>query len=364
MVQNHEASSNLKPVMMMVVTQILYTVMNIMYKLVAVTGMNLNVFVAYRLMFSAAFMVPLALILERKRRPKLTWVVLFQAFLCGLIGAAATQNLYVVSLALTSPTFLAAISNLLPAITFVVALCFRQEKLTLGYSGIAKIVGTVVGIGGAMLFTFYRGPVFTIWSTHIDLLRQYHNTSSVSSSGHKNNPALGFLAGFGSILCFGIWLTVQAKMSKRYPCPYSSTALMCIMGSIQSVIFALCMERDWNQWKMGWDIRLWTAAYSGIMVSGVAVVLMSWCVQKRGALFVSIFAPLVLLMVALASSLLLEEKSSLGSVLGGVLIVCGLYMVLWGKSKEEPSSLVLPSSTIAPRNSKSIDSVPIPLNVG
>ncbi|KAL6127892.1 hypothetical protein ACLB2K_071253 [Fragaria x ananassa] len=335
-VQNHEAASNyMKAVIMMVVTQILFSVMIIMYKLVAVTGANLNVLVAYRLMFSADFMVPLALIYERKSRPKLTWVVLFQAFLCGLFGAALSQNLYTVGLALTSPTFLAAISNLSPAITFLVALCFRQEKLIMGFSGIVKIAGTVVGIGGAMLFTFYRGPIFTVWPTHIDLLRQYNNSSSFSSSSsHMNNPALGFLAGFGSILCFSLWLIVQGKMSKRYPFPYSSTALMCIMGCIQNVIFALCVEREWNQWKMGWDIRLWTAAYSGIVVSGVSMVLMSWCVQKRGPLFVSSFNPLTLLMVALASSLLLGEKFSLGSILGGVLIVCGLYMLLWGKSKE------------------------------
>ncbi|XP_004309044.1 PREDICTED: auxin-induced protein 5NG4-like [Fragaria vesca subsp. vesca] len=356
----------MKAVIMMVITQILCSVMIIMYKLVAVTGANLNVLVAYRLVFSAAFMVPLALIYERKSRPKLTWVVLFQAFLCGLFGAALSQNLYIVGLALASPTFLAAISNLSPAITFLVALCFRQEKLIMGFSGIVKIAGTVVGIGGALLFTFYRGPIFTIWSTHIDLLRQFHNSSSFSSSSssHMNNPALGFLAGFGSILCFSLWLIVQGKMSKRYPFPYSSTALMCIMGSIQNVIFALCVERDRNQWKMGWDIRLWTAAYSGIVVSGVSMVLMSWCVQKRGPLFVSSFNPLTLLMVALASSLLLGEKFSLGSMLGGVLIVCGLYMVLWGKSKEGSSLLVLPSSTIAPKDSEFIDSVPVPASVG
>lgn len=197
-----------------------------------------------------------------------------------------------------------------------------------------------------MLFTFYRGPMFTIWSTHVDFVRQYHNSSSMSSSSHRNNPWLGFLAGLSSMVCCPIWLIMQAKVSERYPCPYSSTALMSIMGSIQSVIFALWVERDWNQWKLDWDIRLWTAAYSGIMVSGIAVVLMSWCVQKRGPLFVSVFNPLTILMVALGSSLFLGEKFSLGSVLGGVLVVCGLYIVLWGKSKEGPQLLELPSSTI------------------
>lgn len=86
---------------------------------------------------------------------------------------------------------------------------FRQEKLTMRNSGIAKMVGTVVGIGGAMLFIFYRGPVFTFWATHIDLLQQYHSTRSVSSSSHMSNPALGLLAGFGSSLCFSLWLVMQ-----------------------------------------------------------------------------------------------------------------------------------------------------------
>lgn len=51
-------------------------------------------------------------------------------------------------------------------------------------------------------------------------------------------------------------------MAERYPCPYSITALMATMAAIQGVVFALCTERDWNQWKLGWNIRLLTVAYS------------------------------------------------------------------------------------------------------
>lgn len=51
-------------------------------------------------------------------------------------------------------------------------------------------------------------------------------------------------------------------MSEEYPCQFSSTALMCVMGAIQAVVFALCMEKDWSQWKLGWNIRLLTVAYS------------------------------------------------------------------------------------------------------
>jgi hypothetical protein len=42
----------------------------------------------------------------------------------------------------------------------------------------------------------------------------------------------------------------------------------------------------------------------------------------------------MLLVVAVLSSLLLGEKLYLGSALGAVLIVVGLYAVLWGKGRE------------------------------
>lgn len=51
-------------------------------------------------------------------------------------------------------------------------------------------------------------------------------------------------------------------MSKEYQGHYSSSALMNLMAATQATIFALCMEKDWSQWRLGWSIRLLTAAYS------------------------------------------------------------------------------------------------------
>ncbi|EXB68662.1 hypothetical protein L484_024676 [Morus notabilis] len=58
-------------------------------------------------------------------------------------------------------------------------------------------------------------------------------------------------------------LAWMAKMSKRYPFHYSSIALVSTMGAIENVAYALCFEREWAQWKLGWNIRLLTVAYSG-----------------------------------------------------------------------------------------------------
>ncbi|KAJ1434970.1 EamA domain [Sesbania bispinosa] len=141
-------------------------------------------------------------------------------------------------------------------------------------------------------------------------------------------------------------------MTKRYPNHYSSTALMSFWSSLLSIAFAICFERDLSQWRLGWNIRLLTVSYAGIVISGVTVVVMSWCVHMRGPLFVSIFNPLVLVILAMVDSTMLNEKLHLGSIIGAVLIVSGLYAVVWGKSKDVKEKNQLVSSQI-PNASKS-----------
>lgn len=48
----------------------------------------------------------------------------------------------------------------------------------------------------------------------------------------------------------------------------------------------------------------------------------------------------MLLVVAVLSSLLLGERLHLGSALGAVLIVLGLYFVLWAKGRETATTKV------------------------
>jgi len=48
-------------------------------------------------------------------------------------------------------------------------------------------------------------------------------------------------------------------MSEKFPWHYSIAALTSSTASIQSVLFALSTEKDWSQWKLGWNFRLVTA---------------------------------------------------------------------------------------------------------
>ncbi|BAT74025.1 hypothetical protein VIGAN_01160900 [Vigna angularis var. angularis] len=136
---------------------------------------------------------------------------------------------------------------------------------------------------------------------------------------------------------------------------------MNTMGALQATIFTLCVDRDWNHWKLGFNIRLLTAAYSGIVASGIMVVIIAWCIKRRGPLFVSIFSPLQLVLVDIAAYFMLDEKLYVGSVVGAVMIVCGLYVVLWGKAQElKKKSELVSSENTTRREFENVEVVSLP----
>ncbi|KAG6476780.1 hypothetical protein ZIOFF_066028 [Zingiber officinale] len=349
-----KVARGLMPPAAMMLVQVVFAGVNLLYKLALNDGMDATVLVAYRYIFAAAFTTPLAFFIERKQRPKLTGKVLGLAFLCGLFGAGLAQNLYVSSMRLTSVTFVSAMSNLVPAMTFVLAISFRFEKLGIRTNyGQAKIIGTLLGLSGAMLLTFYKGVDIKLWSSKINLLKATNNGGRGSIPSHPNDILGSFLA-VSSCLCYALWLLFQAKLTQLYPCHCSNTALVCLMGSILASILALCFQRHKIQWRLGFDIRLLTAAYSvsldsmfrsfsitalsagiGILATGMCFTLLGWCIMKKGPVYASVFNPLSLVLVAILSSFLLSEELYLGCLLGSGLIVLGLYLVLWGKGIEE-----------------------------
>ena len=50
----------------------------------------------------------------------------------------------------------------------------------------------------------------------------------------------------------------------------------------------------------------------GVVASGIMVIVIAWCVRMRGPLYASVFNPLMLVIVAVAGSLMLDENLYLG----------------------------------------------------
>ncbi|XP_013716036.2 WAT1-related protein At1g68170 isoform X1 [Brassica napus] len=325
----------MKAITAMVVVQIATAVLNILFKLAVVDGMEPRVLVAYRLFFATLFMIPLSLIFQREKRPEFTWNLLLLALLSGLLGAVLPSIFTITGLALTSATFASAAAVLTPLITFVLAAFLRMESVRFGTrEGKAKVFGTLFGVGGALIFIFYRGKDIHMWSTHVDLMNKSHDFSRDAS---HHISILGALFVFGGNFSYAFWLLLQVKVGKQFGGAYWNATLMNLTGSVVAVIIALCWNCDLKEWKLGWNIRLFTIAYASIVMSGMVIAVNAWCVESRGPLFVSVFSPVALVVVALVGSFILNETLHVGSIIGTVIIVGGLYLVLWGKNKEMKS---------------------------
>ncbi|KAK9289641.1 hypothetical protein L1049_007799 [Liquidambar formosana] len=322
-----------KPYIAMISLQFGYAGMNIITKVSLNRGMSHYVLVVYRHAFATAVIAPFALVLERKVRPKITFPIFMQIFVLGLLGPVIDQNFYYAGLKFTSPTFSCAMSNMLPAMTFVMAVLFRMEKVDIKKVRCqAKVVGTIVTVAGAMLMTLYKGDVIKmVWSEHIHPSKSYVPAASgAADKDWLKGSILLIIATFA----WASFFILQAITMRTYTAHLSLTSLVCFMGTLQSIAVTFVMEHRPSVWTIGWDMNLLAAAYAGIVSSSIAYYVQGLVMQKRGPVFVTAFSPLMMIIVAIMGSFILAEKIFVGGVLGAALIVVGLYSVLWGKYKE------------------------------
>ncbi|KAL3533455.1 hypothetical protein ACH5RR_006976 [Cinchona calisaya] len=321
-----------KPYIAMISLQFGYAGMNIITKVSLNRGMSHYVLVVYRHAFATAVIAPFAIFLERKVRPKITFPIFLQIFVLGLLGPVIDQNFYYAGLKFTSPTFSCAMSNMLPAMTFVMAVLCRMEKVNIKKIRCqAKVIGTVVTVAGAMLMTLYKGHVINlVWSEHVHSPKSDVPAAGVTDKDWFKGSILLILATFA----WASFFILQAITMKRYNASLSLTTLVCFMGTLQSIAVTFVMEHKTSVWAIGWDMNLLAAAYAGIVSSSIAYYVQGLIMQKRGPVFVTAFSPLMMIIVAIMGSFILAEKIYVGGVLGAILIVFGLYSVLWGKYKE------------------------------
>ncbi|KAI3517330.1 hypothetical protein L1887_16544 [Cichorium endivia] len=322
-----------KPFVFMIILQTSYAVNGLVIKAALNKGLNHYTFSVYRNAIAALFFSPFAFFLERKARPQITVSIFLKIMLLGLLEPVIDQNLYYAGMKFTTATFATAMCNIVPAITFVMAWIFRLEKVKLrSLHSQGKIIGTLVTISGAMVMTLIRGPAIQFpWTNH----HTSHHQSSVGTMSTQDQIKGSLMITIG---CFSwaSFVIVQAVTLKSYPAQLSLTVLVCMMGTLEGSILALVVEKaNASVWSINWDIKLYAAIYSGIVCSGCAYYISGLVMHERGPVFVTAFNPLGMIIIAILGSSILSEKLNLGSVLGAVVIVVGLYLVIWGKSKDQ-----------------------------
>lgn len=322
-----------KPYLVVVFIQLIYTGMYVISKAAFDNGLNSYVFVFYRQAAASMLLVPLAIIFERRSAPPLSFLILLKVFMHAMLGITLSLNMYNVGLIYTSATVASATTNSVPVITFFLAILLRMERVNLKrLSGAAKALGITLCLAGIMTIAFYTGP-------HLNPLVHYypfgHKTSSTEGSSHpKKSWIKGTFFMIASNTTWSLWLVLQGVLLKEFPSKLLLTTLECFFSTVQSFFVAMAFERHISSWKLRLDTGLLAVLYCGFAVTGVSFYLQTWCIEKEGPVFLSMSTPLALVFTIICSSFFLGELIHLGSVLGGVLMVGGLYSVLWGKSKE------------------------------
>ncbi|KAA8537898.1 hypothetical protein F0562_027522 [Nyssa sinensis] len=314
-----------KPYMAVFLTQCIYAGMALFSKAAITKGMNPYVFVVYRQAFATLALAPFAFFLERNKSAPLSYSLLSKIFLVSLCGITLSLNLYSFAMNYTSATLAAASTNSIPVITFIMAVSLRMENISIKqWHGMAKVFGSVVCVSGALVTTFVKGPPL-----YSSAQKEIPEPSTENSS--KRDWIKGSLIMLSSNTLWSLWLITQGLLVKQYPAKLRLTTLQCFFSCIQSVVWAVVVERNISAWKLGWDLNLLSVAYCGIIVTGVTYWLRVWVIQKKGPVFIAMFTPSAFILTAIFSAFLWKEILHWGSVCGTVLLAGGLFSVLWGK---------------------------------
>ncbi|KAL0012315.1 hypothetical protein SO802_007423 [Lithocarpus litseifolius] len=207
----------------------------------------------------------------------------------------------------------------------------RMEKLDLKKLRCqAKLLGTIVTVAGAILISLYQGPM--LGSKHNQTHEPY--TKDTTRTSGKNYFKGSILVIIATLSWSGLFV-LQALALKTYKNhQLSLTSLICFVGTLQAIAVTFVVEHKPSVWKIGFDMNLLAAAYAGIVTSSISYYVQGLVIKKKGPVFASAFSPLMMIIVAFMGSFILKEIFFVGGIVGSILIVMGLYSVLWGKHKE------------------------------
>lgn len=226
---------------------------------------------------------------------------------CNVVG-------FVVALSLVSPFNASAFQPSIPVFAMMFSVAAGFEKLTA-----MKVVGLLAAVAGATLMALGSAE-----------------SAPEGSAPWKTIVGNGMLVVQCSAMA-GL-LVFQKPLIGRYH-PAMITVYYYGIGAVMTVVTSLIYITKPDKWKFhGSDddiVNVWIALiYAAIVATVFTYMLYTWALKYVEATVVSLFSTFQAVGTALLQVLILRDGITWQEILGGVFIVCGLFIVTASKIRE------------------------------
>jgi drug/metabolite transporter (DMT)-like permease len=254
-----------------------------------------------RVLIGALVLVPFAL-RRRDRTQRPPWRVLV---LLGVVGVAGYYILFNLALVYTSAVQGALVQSCIPAATAVLAMVWLREQATM-----RRWLGIVLSVAGVLI-------VF-----------------SGDSSEAAPVAVIGNVLMFATVLAWA-WYTSLAKQVAQVD-PVVVTASLMSAGALLLLPFAAVEIALKGVPRV--DGASWLALlYLGAGASGIAYLMYNDALRHMDASQAGVYTNLIPIVGVITGVVVLGEPLSLRAVLGGAIVMAGVWITAAAAPVEEPS---------------------------
>ncbi len=240
-----------------------------------------------------------------KNQPKISWKDRSLLFVIGMITVFGYMWTLLEGLTYTTPISSSIFISLQPVWVFIICLCLRTEKISLG-----KVAGIILGFAGALMI------ILTQKSSDVAL-----------------DPFKGNLYCLGSSVLFAAYLVIEKIFLRRLS--NAQVSKWTFLGGTFSAAIVVIFT--------GWDATVLTKGiFSMPMLALLFVIIfpsfLSYLLQDVGlktlpATVVALYGDLILIVAAIASYILGQDKFDWWQPIAIVMMLGSVYLVEVAESK-------------------------------
>lgn len=252
-------------------------------------------YMASRCVFAALIFWVVAAFMPKEHVEKKDMMVLL---LGGLLGFVISQTLTAEALKFTTPVYFSLVAALTPIAVMILAAIFLKERI----SGL-KIVGVVMGIGGALLMLYFS------WT-----------------SGAGSDDLLGITLAVLSVLTWAVYLIITRKVSAKYSAVTQMKYFFLISAVVMLPIALMEPQQRLYSAEWGWSGVL-EMAFIVLFATGLGYFLIPYAMKFLRATTVSIYTniqPVVASLVAIAIG---QDHLTWDKPVAAILVLLGAYIV-------------------------------------